>query len=501
MRNNKLIILTAGLLLIFSSCKKNFEPSTAIDENSALTNAADIETATIGTYAVLRNPSYVRSSHFLMEYPSDEIAQGQNSSDDLSRAYRYNHITTSGHATNFWVQAYFVIGAANKIIAAIPDNSAADLRQLKGENLYLRAMMHFNLVRVFGRPYSQGNGDNPGVPILKEDLTEEQKLTIGRSKVKDVYASVIADLTNAADMMTIPKANPFASKQVANALLARVYLYMENNDKAIEYADKVINSGSYTLLSKNEFPNYFKMAPEGNSETIFCIRHTKTEDQDFSAIGSMYYSGDASGNPAGQAQSGWGEIYASKKYFDFLTVHPADQRQAFLSPYRINGVLQYNTRLTPNTPMYYINKYNLQEGIINLSSPVYMRLAEMYLIRAEANAKLGNIQLALDDVNLIRQRAGLSGTALHTTASIALNNKSALDIVLEERWLELAFEGHRAYDLFRNGRSLVRNYPGTHALNVTPNNINQTVTASDNRIIFFIPESERAKNPNLTQNP
>jgi tetratricopeptide (TPR) repeat protein len=500
MYNYKSIILTAAVVLSLSSCKKNFEPSTAIDENSALTNAADIETATIGTYAVLRNPAYVRSSHFLMEYPGDEIAQGQNSSDDLSRAYRYNHITTSGHATNFWVQSYFVVGAANKIIAAIPDNSTADLRQLKGENLFLRAMMHFNLVRVFGRPYTQNNGDNPGVPILKEDLTEDQKLTIGRSKVSEVYAFVLEDLLKAADFMTTPKANPFASKQVANALLARVYLYMGDNNKAIEYADKVIGSGTYSLLQSGELGNYFRMAPEGNSETIFCIRHTKTEDQDFSAIGSMYYSGDANGNPAGQAQSGWGEIYASKKYYDFLTTNPSDLRQIFLSPYKVNGVLQYNTRLTPNTPMYYINKYNLQEGIINLSSPVYLRLAEMYLIRAEANAKLGNHQLALDDVNIIRQRAGLS-SVLHTTASIALAGKTSLDVVLEERWLELAFEGHRSYDLFRNGRSMVRNYPGTHALNVTPNNINQTITAADNRIVFFIPESERAKNPNLTQNP
>ncbi len=501
MYNYKFIILTAALAVSLTACKKNFEPSTAIDENSALTNAADIETATIGTYAVLRNPAYVRSSHFLMEYPGDEIAQGQNSSDDLSRAYRYNHITTSGHATNFWVQAYFVVGAANKIIAAISDNSAADLKQLKGENLFLRAMMHFNLVRVFGRPYTQNNGENPGVPILKEDLTEEQKLTIGRSKVSEVYSSVIADLIKAAELMTTPKANPFASKQVANALLARVYLYMGNNTKAIEYADKVINSGTYTLLQTSELANYFKMAPESNTETIFCIRHTKTEDQDFSAIGSMYYSGDASGNAAGQAQSGWGEIYASAKYYNFLTANPADARQSFISPYKIGGVLQMNTRLTPNTPMYYINKFNLQEGIINLSSPVYLRLAEMYLIRAEANAKLGNVQPALDDVNIIRQRAGLSGAALHTVASIALSSKSDLDVVLEERWLELAFEGHRSYDLFRNARSVIRNYPGTHALNVTPNNINQTITASDIRVVFFIPESERAKNTNLTQNP
>ncbi|HKZ65582.1 MAG TPA: RagB/SusD family nutrient uptake outer membrane protein [Chitinophagaceae bacterium] len=499
--NIKTVFLTCVLTLSMVSCKKNFEPSTAIDENSALTNAADIETATIGTYAVLRSPAYVRSSHFLMEYPGDEVAQAQPSSDDLSRAYRYTHITTDGHCASFWRQAYFVASAANKIISAIPDDAAADLKQLKGENLFLRAMVHFNLVRVFGKPYIQNNGDNPGIPILKEGLTEQEQLTIARSKVSDVYDFIVADLLKATDLMTMNKDNPFASKQVANALLARVYLYMGENERAIEFADKVINSGKYSLLGSGEFINYFRNVPEGNTETIFCIRHTKTQDEDWSAIGSMYYSGDAAGNAKEQAYSGWGEIYASKKYYDFLNANPTDIRLGFISSYKVNGVLQMNTSLNPATPMYYINKYSLQEGLVNLSSPVYIRLAEMYLTRAEANSKLGNDQASLDDVNLIRQRAGLSGASLHTLASIAAASKTALDIVLEERWLELAFEGHRAYDLFRNDRSVVRDYPGTHALNATPANINQTIAPSSNRIVFFIPESEIAKNPALIQNP
>jgi hypothetical protein len=319
--------------------------------------------------------------------------------------------------------------------------------------------------------------------------------------VSDVYDFIVADLLKASELMTVNKDNPFASQQVANALLARVYLYMGDNSKAIEFADKVINSGRYSLLGSGEFPNYFKNVPEGNTETIFCIRHTKTQDEDWSAIGSMYYSGDAAGNAKEQAFSGWGEIYASKKYYDFLSTNPADLRLSFISPYKVNGVLQMNTSLSPATPMYYITKYSLQEGLVNLSSPVYIRLAEMYLIRAEANAKLGNEQASLDDVNLIRERAGLSGAALHTPASIAAASKSALDVVLEERWLELAFEGHRAYDLFRNDRSVVRDYPGTHALNSSPANINQVIAPSNNRIVFYIPESEIAKNPALIQNP
>jgi tetratricopeptide (TPR) repeat protein len=492
--------LLGALTLGSLSCEQYFEPATSINEESALTNAADVQTATIGTYAVLLNAAYVRSVHFLMEYPSDEIAQGQSSGDDLTRAYRYTHINTSGHCTNFWGQAYKVIAAANKIIAYVPNDASSELRQLKGENLYLRAMMHFNLVRVFGRPYVQNNGDNPGVPLLLDQLSEEETVNIARSSVSAVYASVIADLTQAAELMSESKVCSFASKEVAQALLSRVYLYKGEYVEAEKYASMVINSGRYKLVQGGEYSGYFKTAPASNPETIFAIHHTKVQDRGFSALGSMYFSGDASGNPLGQGASGWAEIYASKKYMDFLDSNPEDLRKSFITPYLVNGELQNNQKLTPVTPMYYINKYSLQEGVINLSSPVYLRLAEMYLIRAEANEKLGNAQLALDDVNTLRQRAGLSGGKLYTLAN--LGTKTVFDVVMEERWLELAFEGHRSYDLFRNNLPVVRNYPGTHSLNNTPTtNVNQTVLPTDNRVVFFIPQAEIDRNPNLTQNP
>lgn len=497
------IIFFATLLLAGSvSCRKSFLPSTQIDENSALTNEGDVETATIGTYALFKNAGYVRSGHFLMEYPSDEIAQGQNSSDDLTRCYRYTHLVTGGHGNNFWSQAYLAASAANKIIRAVADDASPSLLQLKGENFFIRAMLHFNLVRIFGRPYSQNAGENLGVPILNENLTEEEIEKLPRSTVKQVYEFVVADLLKAEQLMTVDKSNSFASKKVAQALLARVYLYMENEPKAIEYASLVIGNSipggkagtPYNLLEGSDYQSYFRGVPESNKETIFGIRHMKTEDRGYSAIGSMYYSGDATGNAQNQAFSGWGEIYASKKYVDFLNQNPGDLRKSFVSPYTVSGVLQYNTKLTPNTPMYYINKYNLQEGIINLSSPVYLRLAEMYLIRAEANAKEGNNQFALDDVNALRTRANVPTYAI----GVITGSRTALDIVLEERWLELAFEGHRSYDLFRNGRSIVRDYPGSQVVN---GNVNQTINASSDRVVFFIPQTEIDKNSNLQQNP
>lgn len=497
---NTILIWLAGLLITGSYACKKVEPSTAIDENAALTNPANIATATIGTYAVLRKPEYVRSGHFLMEYPSDEIAQGQPSSDDLSRCYRYTHVSTGTHATNFWSQAYHLIVGANKIIKAIPDGASAELQQLKGENIFLRAMVEFNLVRIFGRPYTQDEGNHPGVPLINENNADDAP---GRSTVKEVYAAVIADLLKAAELMSVDKTDIYASRPVAYALLSRVYLYMNDNANAIKYADLVISSGKYSLLQGTAYAGYFSTEPENNKETIFCIRYTKTQDEGFSSIGSMYYSGlgpDGTSpvtTPGGQGNTGWGEVYASQKYMNNLSANPADLRLNFISPYTLSGVLQYNKKLTPATPMYYINKYSFQEGIVTLSSPVYLRLAEMYLNKAEAYAKMGEVTAALENVNVIRSRAGIP---VLTTSN--LPEGGILSAVLNERNLELAFEGHRAYDLYRNNLSLVRNYPGTHSLNNTPNtNTLQTVLPTDPRVVFYLPQAEVDNNPKLVQNP
>lgn len=494
----KHIIILALLASLSVSCEQYFEPTTTIDETTALANESDVQTVTIGTYAMLIDANYTTSGHYLMEYPSDEIAQGQISSNDLTRLYRYTHINTSTHATAYWSQAYKAIAAANKVIAFVPDAASDELKQLKGENLYLRAMIHFNLVRMFGRPYPQKNGENPGVPILREGVSDQDLAVISRSSVKEVYDFVIKDLESAAALMGSTKTNIYASKEVAYALLSKIYLYKEDNANALKYANLVIDSKRYSLLSSSDLPNYFKKTPESNTETIFAVRHT---DVQIAGIGTMYMSSDPAGNPLGQGVSGWAELYASKKYVDFIGQHPEDIRKAFIVPYVVDGVLQYNQKLTPATPMYYIDKFTLQDNVINAASPVYLRLADIYLIRAEANAKLGNTLAAVEDVNLIRTRAGLTGS-LYTPANITAAGKTVLGVVLEERYLELAFEGHRVYDLFRNNLPMERNYPGTHSQNNTPTtDTHQTVLPTDPRVVYYIPQAEINQNSNLTQNP
>lgn len=479
----KRMMVAMTLLTLVAACKKDLQPYDSKSNEVALATPEDIQIATYGNYSMLVAEKYTRHLLTLNEWPGDNVVQSGADGDQASLGASYKHIPAMYPTTDFWEQSYKLIYSANLIIEKIQDGESAVLDQLKGENLYLRAMAHFNLVRLFGRPYPQGDGNNPGVPIKDNSDTEDFP---ARNTVKEVYDFVIADLLKAAALMTEDKNSNFASKAVAEALLSRVYLFMEDNENAIAYADKVINSGRYQLASTDVYKKAPTLVPESNPETIFNIRHTISDNKDKNAVGSLYYNDPAT------LSTGWGEYYASQAFMDLLNEYPEDARHAFITPHYIDGVLQYRG----TSPQYFINKYNWQEGIANLSSPVYLRLAEMYLNRAEANAKLGNDELAIADVNVIRERAGLSGSALYSVDGLK-GRGSVFNVVLEERRLELAFEGQRPGDLYRNNLPLVRAYPGLHGTD----NFHFRVEPTDPRVIYYIPEREMNINPNLTQNP
>lgn len=154
--------------------------------------------------------------------------------------------------------------------------------------------------------------------------------------------------------------------------------------------------------------------------------------------------------------------------------------------------LDYDMDKRNGYPKFYILKCSLQEGVPQLWSPVVVRLAEVYLNRAEAYAKKGNIGFALADVNVIRTRAGIP---VYTSVPAGM---TLLDTVLQERRLELAFEAQRKYDVFRNKLNMNREYPGTHLNGDNPFYI---VPYTNNRIIEYIPEQQIQIQPNLIQNP
>ncbi len=483
MKNIKILHWALALTMISAGCDTDLQPYTGKSNETALASFSDIQIATYGNYAMLVAEFYTRHYLTLNEWPGDNVVQSGADGDQASLAASYQHIPTMSPTRDFWLQSYKLIYGSNLIIEHIADGTSAGLDQLKGENLFLRALAHFNLVRLFGRPYTQGNGANPGVPVI---LTSSPAQDVTRNTVKEVYDAVIKDLEQAATLMKTKKNANFASREVALALLSRVYLYMNDNEKAISYANQVIESGRYSLATTDMYIKSPTLVPETNPETIFNFRHTLADNKDKNAVGSLYYNDPAT------LSTGWGEYYTSQALMDLLMKHPEDARLNFITPHYINGVLQYRG----TSPQYFINKFNWQEGIANLASPVYLRLAEMYLNRAEAYAKTGKSEEALQDVNLIRKRAGLTGSALYTTGDLK-GHASVLEVVLEERRLELAYEGHRPGDLYRNNLPLVRAYPGLHGTD----NFHFRVEPTDPRVVFYIPEREIIVNPGLVQNP
>ena len=522
-------------------------------------NESNVETITLGTYAKMKEEYYYKSTHYVNEYGGDNVSLSGTTSDSFYYLYKYQRLVDNYYPARVWRYTYQMIVNVNTVIEMVGEGQSTELDNLLGENYYLRGYLYFTLCNLFGRPYVQSPETNLGIPIK---LTSNKDEYPERATVKEVYDQVIKDLEKGASLMTSTKSNIYASKEVAYAMLSRVYLYMENWEKAKEYADLVINSGRYQLLTGDTYQKYPRYVPESNTETIFAIRMVKDSDyekynMDYYSVGSIY---------AQINDEGWGEMYPSASYLDLLHENDTDLRQAFIvdqvvgdnsmwliyvqgnetaktynyvtntvvkqgndyviteSPgtYKsstvqteiVNGKTRYYVERADNNVKYYVrienavNKRNgfpkryiykcsLQEEQAQLWSPVLIRLAEVYLNRAEANYHLENESAALADLNVIRSRAQIP---LRVKSDLPAN-KTVLDWVLSERRLELAWEGHRKLDVFRNGLTLDRRYPGTH-LSGAANTVFTTVDPSSNVIVEYIPQQELDAYPiDLVQNP
>lgn len=487
------IALIAGAILTIQACDLEIQPSNLSTIDVLLAEEGGIETATNGNYALFKdvlpfrgagpnqNNDYTRHLYQMTEFAADNVMYTQFSPDPLYNVFTREHTPDLENSSYFWFVAYRIMLGTNLIIENASEGIDEQTDQIIGENYYLRAMVTFDMLRFFSKSYNQGR-DNPGI-VLRTGLSDPA--IKARSTVGECYDQVVEDLLKAEELMTEGESRgvEFASKIAAQALLSRVYLYMEDFDKSIEYADKVIdNSVGIRLATNAEYLDNFANTPQ-SPESIFVIKFvTGTADHraKFGALGSMYYD-DGNGN-------GWGEVFTSQSFQDLLEENPEDIRNQL--------VLDQSPQTKNGYPIRYILKFSGQDGVVNLCSPQYLRLSEVYLNRAEANARLENDQAALDDVNDIRERAGLTGTKLYTTAN--LGSKSVLDVVLEERRLELAYEGHRGFDLIRNKRALVRDYEGIHS---EEGDTRVSIPWDDERWVFFIPTLELITNPSARQNP
>ena len=573
----KKIVYLLCLTGLMSACSIDREPHGSLSSNKITENPDESVDAMVrGVYAQLK--SWSDPMHRCGEYAGDNIMIRGASTDAFFEFITFNRTPDNYRLDDFWNSSYKAIAQASNAIKLYQDKTDDNVKAKVGECYFVRGMIYFYLVRAYGRPYYQDPKTNLGVPIVNgtpKDVFDKFTLP-DRATVADTYQQAIADLKKAEELLPETNGNPgYASKGAAQAMLSKVYLFMSGTYEhpnteyarlAAEYASKVISSGKYALLSREEFMKYPTILPQNNKESIFVVRRLASE---YSGYDHYYGIGGMYANIGGM---GWGEMYASGKYLalldetgrnDYRPNHKQiiDARAAFIEPaydeknievfrfikqetngdfnylqlptkhdgdkivateskttedqkeitqdyvltpilaeqgrYSIayadgktyQGVLDYKIKLNRAYPMFYIAKCSREGENSHLHSPVLSRLGEIYLNRAEAEAKMGNYTAALTDLNIIRERAITGGGYKSLDAS------NAAERIDKERQLELAFQAERSYDVFRNGGSLTRHYPGAHNQKID-------ILPTDYRVVYFIPQDAINAYPGkLTQNP
>ena len=573
----KKIVYLLCLTGLMSACSIDREPHGSLSSNKITENPDESVDAMVrGVYAQLK--TWSDPMHRCGEYAGDNIMIRGASTDAFFEFITFNRTPDNYRLDDFWNSSYKAIAQASNAIKLYQDKTEDNVKAKVGECYFVRGMIYFYLVRAYGRPYYQDPKTNLGVPIVNgtpKDVFDKFTLP-DRATVADTYQQAIADLKKAEELLPETNGNPgYASKGAAQAMLSKVYLFMSGTYEhpnteyarlAAEYASKVISSGKYALLSRDEFMKYPTILPQNNKESIFVVRRLASE---YSGYDHYYGIGGMYANIGGM---GWGEMYASAKYLalldetgrnDYRSDHRriVDARAAFIEPaydeknievfrfikqetngdfnylqlptkhdgdkivateskttegqkeitqdyvltpilaeqgrYSITyedgktyqGVIDNKIKLNRAYPMFYIAKCSREGENSHLHSPVLSRLGEIYLNRAEAEAKMGNYAAALTDLNIIRERAITGGGYKSLDAS------NAAERIDKERQLELAFQAERSYDVFRNGGSLTRHYPGAH-------NQKLDILPTDYRVVYFIPQDAINAYPGkLTQNP
>lgn len=561
-----------GATLLGSCDIERFPTYSMSDEQIKKDPEGNLDALLNGMYAQLK--SWSDPMHRCGEYAGDNIVIRGSSTDAFFEFITYSRTPNNYRLQSFWDSGYKAIAQASNIIKMVEEGKSTAMDNSLGECYYVRGMMYFYLCRAYGRPYYQAPEKNLGVPIVNGTPDNILDLQLDdRATVEKTYEQAINDLKKAEQLLTANHKDEhdpaYASKGAAQAMLSRVYLYMsgtyENPNReyaqlAKEYADKVIESGDYELLPRDQFMVYNTIVPKSNKESIFVVKRVASE---YSGYDHYYGIGGMYSNIGGM---GWGEMYASQKYIDLLnetgrndwreaSKKIVDARANFIEPtytddnkevfrfvyvgddgnkhyaqfetkhaddgtvtctdkdenvypltlvsaaneyYTIDykgqtyqGMLDNYITVNREYPQFYIVKCSREGEDSQLHSPVISRLGEIYLNRAEALAKLDQYDEALKDLNTIRNRSIVNGGYPEGT----LNKENAFELIDKERQLELAYQAERSYDVFRNGHSLTRDYPGPH-------NQHEVVEASDYRVTYYIPQNAINAYPGtLTQNP
>jgi len=438
----------SGLLIVGSSCKKfiDVKPELNISDELTIVDGNSAQTAVRGIYNQLQSNDYYGYTFQTLGLFSGDNVQYVGSQTVNQQLTNHTVLADLAAVGNSWAAIYNTINRANNVIAKVPalpvsTTFTETLRnQLVGEAYFLRALAYFDLARTWG-----------GVQLVTTPTTSAADQTVAkRSTLAETYAQVLRDLTQAETLLPNTTNRIRATRKTAYALHARVALYQKDYTNAAAYATRLIEDTNYALIGP--YNSFFAANATVTQESVFELQYN------INVTNSQAYNWQPSSNGG----VGW------------VTPTPAVATLLLNTAVSGNRNSLILTQTTGGVTRYFGNLYYRTAG----TDPIYLiRIAELYLIRAEALAQLNDLAGATRDLNAIRSRAGLTGTTAITQANLILAIES-------ENRLEFAFEDHRWYDLIRTGRA------GT------------ILGISDpNKLLLPIPYAQLLIDPNLSQNP
>ena len=435
------LIITSFVLTLLAACQKELDltPRQYLPSEEVFTSSENVVSVLIGAYSDIKGTFGTNEGGELYGGDLNVMSELLGSEGDVRwggsfAVYRefYNKAvtTTNSIVRADWTRAYETINTVNLVLTHL-DLVDEDIRpQIEGEALAIRAMMHFELVRMWAKPWlPNAANDQVGIPVkVNPTVTEEDAQPVPRSTVAQVYTQVIEDFTSAKSLLESFEQNGSRiSTYAVSAMLSRVYLQQGEYQKAAEEANRVIASGLYKLVDAplKAFNN-----PNNSVEDVFAIQQNAKSNAGTSNGGLATFYARLNG-------FGRGDMQIQQQHID--KYEPGDLREG------IDTTLAETATIVNVSSMFYIgvggqNSGNIQTskyGDFNMNIPV-IRLAEMYLTRAEGNFEAGTEIGAtpLADINVIRVRAGLAPLAGPITQ----------EEIRKERTLELAFEGFTLHD-------------------------------------------------------
>lgn len=433
-----------------------------------------------GVYGMFTEWPYAFSYLGITEIISDNANKGSSPTDTGADKDVLDDLTFTSTAASvqaMWEHWYKTIGRANYAIAYAEEEGGENSERLIAEAKFLRAYTYFFLVRGWGDVPIQGEiSFEGGNPVIDP----ESDLSV-RNSATEVYDYIEQDLTEA--MNNLPSKSEYASRDLgrvtsgaARALLAKVHLYREDWQEALQHADAVINSGQYGL--EENYEDIWREYSENGIESIFEIQ-ARGEDI---AHGVQQYS--ETQGARGTSGWGWGFNTPSEDLLNAFNEEGDEIRRDATIIFA--GETLWDGRevsASVENPMYNEKAYSSAnagagDGDKNIR---VLRLAEMYLIKAEAAAQLGDLETAMDALNVVRERVDLEPIS-------GLGQQELLERIWNERRLELAFEHDRWFDIIRTGQA--PEAMATHGKDF-----------NDRLWLFPIPENQLIQTPTMEQNP